>query len=126
MLNKNSTDARRSFYKKHEEPYLYAYVAELERRLLFEKPVDESLMLHAIFESVLKGFFDLKGAGRTSDDVAVFLRNTIKKFIDADIKSIFVGQEDISEEAIKKRIEEKLKEKGITIPAPPQEPPAAK
>jgi len=93
-------------------PFIYSYETELERRLMFKKPIDNSFLLHFIFEQCV-----YKYCSFTSDDdmsaetLFATLRRIVKKFSDDEIKDIFINQEDISDEAIRDRIMDRLKEK---------------
>lgn len=112
LLKKNTNNVNMNFAKM---PHQFSYTLELIRRLHFDKPLDDSFILHLWLEALLRNYYSREKLGETSDDAEILLRKIGKQFADEEIINIFINQKDVSSSAIRARIKQKLKEKNIDI-----------
>ena len=113
LLKKDLPETKRDLPSK---PYVFSYEEEISRRLLFEKPINGSLVSHALLETLVvyclpAGFTD----DMTTDDRADFIRDIAKQFSDGEIAALFVHQADNSLKAIINRIGAEIKRKKLIL-----------
>ncbi len=116
-LKNQGYDVARSFNKNSRT---YDFTTEVYRRYLFDKQVNDELIAMALLEQVLYQILPVLTSKEVIEDSKRrSLRTVISKFSFQEIKEMFEGVNNRDE--FKKLFEQKLQEKGLSIPKSEQE-----
>lgn len=118
QLRDQGYEIGRSFNKM---PYVYDFSTELIRRYRFGKKVSDELTARATLEIYCCNtiFIELMNTLQDANKRSLFLRRMIGRFGLKEIKGMFEGANNADE--FRQLLEEKLKEKGLSIPKSEEE-----